>query len=166
MGHPKKQRRKYSRPKRPYDRERLERERKLKTQYGLRRKKEIWRSEEVLRNFRQRARELQASPDEKKEKELIDKMKKIGLRVATLDDVLTAKLDDILARRLQTVIVKKGIANTAKQARQLIVHGHILVEGRKIKYPSFIVEAGDEEKVSITSKMATKLAAKPEEKAE
>ena len=59
----KKQRRKYSRPKRPWDKERIERERKVLRGYGLRRKKEIWRMEAILRDFRRRARELVANKD-------------------------------------------------------------------------------------------------------
>lgn len=141
MGHPKKQRRKYERPKRPYDRERIERERKLLQDYGLRRKKEIWTAESILRDFRRRARELQAKKDEKKEKELLEKLNKLGIRCSTLDDVLSITLKDVLARRLQTIVQKKDLASSVKHARQLITHGHILVNGRKVKWPSYIVPA-------------------------
>ena len=61
MGHPKKQRRKYEGPKRPFDKQRIERERKILNDYGLRRKREIWKSEGILRDFRTRARELLAA---------------------------------------------------------------------------------------------------------
>ncbi len=40
----KKQRKKYEVPKRPWDKERIEKEKKLKKDYGLKRKKEIWRA--------------------------------------------------------------------------------------------------------------------------
>ncbi len=50
----KKQRKKYERPKRPWDKERIESEKKLKETYGLRRKNEIWRAESILRNYRRR----------------------------------------------------------------------------------------------------------------
>jgi small subunit ribosomal protein S4 len=56
MGHPKKSRRMYERPKRPYDKERISREKKLLNEFGLRRKSEIWRAESVLRDYRRRAR--------------------------------------------------------------------------------------------------------------
>ncbi len=154
MGAPKKQKRKYETPKKPYDRTRLEKEKKIKQDFGLRRKKEIWKAESVLRSFRQRARELQARKDEEKEKALFDKVRKMGLECKTLEDVLEVGLENILARRLQTVVHKKGIAHSPKQARQFITHGHILVGGRKVVWPSYIVEQGQEEKISLEPKMS------------
>ncbi len=154
MGAPKKQKRKYATPKKPYDRTRLEKERKIKHDFGLRRKKEIWRAESMLRSFRQRARELQARKDEEKEKTLFDKVRKMGLDCKTLEDVLEIGLEDMLARRLQTIIHKKGIALTPRQARQFIVHGHVFVEGRRVLWPSYIVEHGQEEKISVEPKMS------------
>ena len=68
MGQPKKFKKKYARPKKPYDRERIETERKIRENYGLRRKKEIWRAEAIVRDFRRRARELQAKTNEQEEK--------------------------------------------------------------------------------------------------
>ena len=147
MGHPKKQRRKYERPKRPYDRERIERERKLLQDYGLRRKKEIWVAESILRNFRRRARELQAKSSERKEKELLKRLNKLGIKCSTLDDVLSVTLKDILARRLQTIVHKKNLANSVKHARQMITHGHIVVGGRKSRWPGYIVPADMENKI-------------------
>ena len=142
MGAPKKQRRKYSTPKKPYDRARLETERKIKYDFGLRRKREIWRAQELLRNFRQRARELQAKRDEEKEKVLFDRIHSLGIECSNLEDVLEIGLEDMLGRRLQTVLHKKGIANTPLQARQFIVHGHVIVNGRRIVWPSYIVGKG------------------------
>lgn len=154
MGDPKKQRKKYDTPKKPYDRTRIEEEKKVKKDFGLRRKKEIWRAESVLRNFRRRARRLQAQEDEEKSKELFKKMADMGISCANLEEVLEVKLENILARRLQTVLHKKGIAHTPKHARQLIVHGHVLVDGRKVMWPSFIVGKDMEDKISVTPKMS------------
>jgi len=153
MGHPKRQKRKYSRPKRPYNKERIEREKKLKQEYGLRRKREIWKAEAILREFRRRGRELQAHRNEKKEQELIGKLNKLGLKCQSLDDVLETRLDSILSRRLQTLVYKKGFANSARHARQLIVHGHIFVERRKITWPSYLVESDKEEKIALSPKI-------------
>lgn len=153
MGHPKKQRKKYQRPKRPFDKARIEREKNTKMSFGLRRKKEIWRSESILRNFRRRARELQASKDEKKEKDLFLKLARMGIKCSKLEDVLDAKLDDILSRRLQTLVFKKGYASTVKKARQLIVHGHITVDSRKVKFPGYIVPPELEEKIGMNPKI-------------
>lgn len=157
MGHPKRGRKKYERPKRPYDKERIKREKKLLSDFGLKRKAEIWKAESILRNYRRRARELLAKPDEKKQTEMFERLNKQGFRCSKLDDVLTIKLEDILSRRLQTLVYKKGITSTPKQARQLIVHKHILVDGRRVAWPSYIVPADLEEKIEISQKIKEKM---------
>lgn len=153
MGHPKRQERKYSRPKKPYDKERIEREKKLEKDYGLRRKQEIWKAEAILRDFRRRARDLQAHHDGKKEKELVGKLNRLGIKCETLDDVLETSLENILSRRLQTLVQKKGLASTPRHARQLIVHGHVTVDSRRIRWPSYLVESSEEEKISLSSRI-------------
>ncbi len=153
MGQPKKFKKKYERPKKPYDKERIERERKILDNYGLRRKKEIWRAEAIVRDYRRRARELQAKSDENEEKRLVQRLNRLGIGCKKLDDVLQITLDDILSRRLQTIIFKKGLANSARHSRQLIVHGHVTVEGKKIFWPSYIVEKDLEEKISLTNQI-------------
>jgi len=140
----------YSRPKKPWDKSRIEEERKIKKAYGLRRKKEIWKAASLLRTFRQRARNLAAIKNETEEKKLLERLYKLGLveKNATLTDVLNLTVEKILDRRLQTIVVKKGLANTFKQARQLITHGHIGVENRRVKFPGFMVTRELEDKVS------------------
>jgi ribosomal protein S4, bacterial/organelle type len=49
----------------------------------------------------------------------------------------------ILESRLDNVIYRAGIARTRRQARQLVVHGHFVVNGRKVNVPSFQVSAFD-----------------------
>jgi small subunit ribosomal protein S4 len=68
---------------------------------------------------------------------------------ADLDDVLALSTQSILERRLQTMVLRKGLAKTAKQARQMIVHGHIAVDGRKARWPGIIVAVADEGKISF-----------------
>ncbi len=147
----KKQRKKYERPLKPYDKERIENERKLKRSYGLRRKKEIRRAEAILRDFRRLAREFEANRNKEKESILLNKLNMMGLvgKDATLDDVLALTLDNLLDRRLQTIVYKRGIANTLKQSRQYIVHGHIALDGRRSRWPSIIVNVNDESKISF-----------------
>ncbi len=156
MGHPKKQKKKFETPKNPFSRERLQKERKTVAEFGLRRKKELWRAESILRNFRRRARELLAKPDEKKQKELFDKLGKIGVPCSKLEDVLDAKIEDILSRRLQTIMFKKGLAMTPKQARQLIVHKHVLVDGQKVQWPSYLVPVELEGRIELEEKIRPK----------
>jgi len=144
----------FKRPKRPYDSARIEEEAKLLSEYGLRRKREIWTAQDILRNYRRRARELIATRDEEKIKILMDKLAKFGLltKGKTLDDVLGLGVEDILNRRLQTIVWKKGMANTPKQARQFIVHGHVLVNGRRVTSPSYLVPVNEENKIQLALK--------------
>ncbi len=140
---------KYESPKHPWERTRIEREAEIRRKYGLRTKREIWRAETILRRFRREARRLQAmlgEAAEREKKQLIDKLVSLKLleENAALDDVLSLTLEDILERRLQTVVYRKGLASTPKQARQFIVHGHIVVKGRKVTVPSYMVKADEE----------------------
>ena len=49
----------------------------------------------------------------------------------------------ILERRLDNVIYRMGFATSRRDARQLVVHGHVLVNGRKVDIPSYLVDPGD-----------------------
>jgi len=155
----KRSRKKYETPRRPWDKERIEREKELMKKYGLRRKREIWRAEAILRKYRRMARDLIAKKDKEREKVLIQKLERMGILNgnATLDDVLSLTVEDILERRLQTQVFKKGLANTIKQARQLIVHGHIFINGRKIVYPSYLVSKEEEDKIQLSPKIKLKV---------
>lgn len=150
----KKQRKQYSRPRKPWDKERIEKEKKILRDFGLRRKKEIWRAEEILRDFRRRARELAASKNEKEEKILLNKLNQLGLisKDANLDAALGLTIENILNRRLQTIIFKKGLANTLKQSRQFIVHGHIALDGKRAKWPSQLITISKENKIGFYGK--------------
>jgi len=142
---------KLKKPRQPWDKERIERENVLMKTYGLRRKREIWKAESILRSMRRRARNLAARRDKIQEKILLDKLNKMGLldKNATLDDVLSLTVENILERRLQTIVTRKKLANTPRQARQLITHGHIIVDDRKSFYPSFLIPRNQENKISL-----------------
>ncbi|PFG17541.1 SSU ribosomal protein S4P [Propionicimonas paludicola] len=49
----------------------------------------------------------------------------------------------ILESRLDNVVYRSGLASTRRQARQLVVHGHFLVNGKKVNIPSYRVSAYD-----------------------
>ncbi|WP_024787458.1 MULTISPECIES: 30S ribosomal protein S4 [unclassified Lebetimonas] len=49
----------------------------------------------------------------------------------------------LLERRLDNVIYRMGFASTRRFARQLVTHGHILVNGKKVNIPSYLVKEGD-----------------------
>ncbi|MBI4021520.1 MAG: 30S ribosomal protein S4 [Candidatus Aenigmarchaeota archaeon] len=145
-------RRRFKRPKVPYNTAALEEGRATKRKFGLRRKKEIWTTQETLRRFRQRARELIAIRNKEQETILLEKLFKIGVleKGASLDDVLGLTVEHFLNRRLQTVVLAKGMAKTARQARQAIVHGHITIDGRIVTFPSYVVAREEEGQIAST----------------
>ena len=53
------------------------------------------------------------------------------------------ELLSILETRLDNVVFRLGLANTRREARQIVNHGHILVNGKKVDIPSYIVKTGD-----------------------
>jgi len=98
----------------------------------------------MLSKFRGTARSLIGqTPEERKkmEDELLARLKKLGIlpETAVLDDVLDLTIEDILERRLQTIVLRKGLAKTIQQARQLITHGHITIGHQRVKIPGYIV---------------------------
>jgi small subunit ribosomal protein S4 len=157
MGDPRKQRRKFDTPRFPWQIDALEDELKLLGQYGLRNKREIWRHKTLLSKYRGIGRSLLGmSIDERRrqEKQLLDKLHRIGILPdeAALDDVLDMSLEDILERRLQTLVFQRGLAKSIQQARQLITHGHISIEGRRVSTPSYLVLKDEEAKIAYAPK--------------
>jgi len=57
---------------------------------------------------------------------------------------LGLRTKDLLERRLQTIVFRKGLAKTIYQARQLVVHGHIAIAGRRVTSPGYIVPVDEE----------------------
>ncbi len=142
---------KFEKPHKPWDRARIESERRTASSYGLRRKQEIWKAESILRTFRRIARELEARKDKVREEMFLNRVKKFGLisPAGTLDDVLNLEVNNILDRRLQTLVQRKGFASTPRQARQYITHGHIALGGRKANWPSTIVDVESEKTIGF-----------------
>lgn len=58
-----------------------------------------------------------------------------------------------LERRLDNIVYRLGFASTLRQARQMVVHGHILVNNQKVDRPSYRTKAGDV--ISLSSKART-----------
>ncbi len=160
MGDPKKPRKKYFIPSHLWEKSRLEVEVELIKKYGLRNKRELWRFEAYLRKYRRVARELLGKIDlpgregEKARaqgKSVLNKLYRMGVveENATLDDVLGLTVEAFLERRLQTLVYRLGLANTIKQARQFIVHGHIAVDGRRMNSPGYIVTRDKESTITF-----------------
>ncbi|NIR87698.1 30S ribosomal protein S4 [Candidatus Bathyarchaeota archaeon] len=153
MGDPKKQRKKYETPKFPWQTDVLQEELKLLGQYGLRNKRELWRHKTMLSRFRGIARSLLGmSSEERKrqEKQLLGRLVRLGIlpKKAALDNVFDLALENVLERRLQTLVFRKGLANSTYQARQLITHGHVAIEGRRVSSPSYLVMKEEEAKIA------------------
>jgi small subunit ribosomal protein S4 len=58
----------------------------------------------------------------------------------------------LLERRLDNAVFKSGLAGSRKTARQAIVHGHFLVNGRKVDRPGYLVRPGDRITVRVREK--------------
>jgi small subunit ribosomal protein S4 len=144
----------YSRPKRPFDKERILEEAKIKKEFGLKNKREIWKVEAKLKSMRSKAKKL-ISADEKEKDLFFKQLGKIGIAVSTIGDVLSLEKKDLLNRRLQTIVFKKGLANTIKQARQMITHKKVIVDRRVVNIPSYVVPVDLENKIKIKNSGVT-----------
>lgn len=58
----------------------------------------------------------------------------------------------LLERRLDNVVFRMGLASTRRQARQVVTHGHIAVNGKRVDIPSALVKVGDEISVMESSR--------------
>ena len=63
-----------------------------------------------------------------------------------------ANLITLLERRLDNVVFRMGFATTRANARQFTTHGHVLVDGKKVDIPSFLVKAGQKIEIKEKSK--------------
>jgi len=162
MGAPKHLRKKYATPSHPWQKGRIEQEKVILQEYGLKNKKEIWRMDSLLRRFKQQAKSLIARTDaqsKKEEKQLIDRLVRLNLvkENAKMDDILGLDIKNVMDRRLQTQVFSKGFARSTKQARQFITHGHVMIGEKKITIPSYLVKQDEEnlirfdERSSLTS---------------
>jgi small subunit ribosomal protein S4 len=151
MGDIKRKRKMFSRPKKPFDRERMDEENILVKRYGLKNKREIWKAKTAVSNMRRRAKAL-IGKEMVEQQSFFDKLNKMGMGVTDVSDVLALTEENIFERRLQTMLVKKKLATTAKGARQLIVHKNVLVDGKAVNIPSFVVTKDLEDKLALKEK--------------
>ncbi len=164
MGDPKKPKKKYSTPIHPWQKDRIDEERELLKEYGMKNKKEIWKIESKLKNFKKQAKKLvslDSGQSQKEKKQMFEKLQSIGLIKNESDtgEILGLSLKNLLDRRLQTIVYKKGLARSIKQSRQFISHGHIFVDDKKITKPNYIVTIKEESliKFSPTSNLHDEL---------
>lgn len=160
MGHPKLGKKRFEKPRRPWEMTRIKAEKELTDTYGLKSRREIWKAASITKKYRREIREILAEiagtkPSDhtiRKRDAILSALRHRGLLKeaetgARVEDVLALQVEDVLERRLQTRVYKKGLANTAKQARQLVVHGHIAVAGRRVTIPSYIVDVTEDRQI-------------------
>jgi len=157
MGDPRRLKKKFKKPKHPFQKERIMEELEFLGKYGLRNKREYWKMRTILGNWRHIARQSRALSKERAveaQQTLIQKLNRLGIigSEAEFEDVLLLTTEDILKRRLQTFVYEKGLASTIYQARQYITHGHIQVKGKKINAPSYIVKREEEDLIGFAPK--------------
>lgn len=145
----------YSKPKRPFDKARIEEEAGIVSEFGLKNKREIWKAEAKIKTIREKAKKLiSAKPEE--QQALFDKLNKMGLKVNSISSALSLDKRDYLKRRLQTIVFANKLASTPKQARQLIVHKKVLINGRAVSTPSYVVPVELENKITLKQKKKLK----------
>ncbi|MBR9692731.1 30S ribosomal protein S4 [Candidatus Woesearchaeota archaeon] len=154
MGDPRKIRKKYETPRHPWVGSRITEERELKQTYGLRNKTEAWRMATTLKQYKDRVKKLLARSDKQaqvEQQQLLDSMTRLGIikKGATFDDILSLSIEAVMDRRLQTVLIKKNLARTPKQARQMVTHRHITIDGQVVTSPSKLVTLEEESQLGF-----------------
>ncbi|KAD3642249.1 hypothetical protein R6Q59_004861 [Mikania micrantha] len=151
----------FKKPRRPYEKERLDAELKLVGEYGLRCKRELWRVQYALSRIRNAARML-LTLEEKDPRRIFEgealmrRMNRYGLLDESqnkLDYVLALTVENFLERRLQTLVFKTGMAKSIHHARVLIKQRHIRVGRQVVNVPSFMVRVDSQKHIdfSLTS---------------
>ncbi|CAN1179939.1 40S ribosomal protein S9-2 [Linum perenne] len=148
----------FKKPRRPYEKERLDSELKLVGEYGLRAKRELWRVQYALSRIRNAARMLltlnEKDPRRIFEGEaLLRRMNRYGLLEESqnkLDYVLALTVENFLERRLQTLVFKSGMAKSIHHARVLIRQKHIRVGRQVVNIPSFMVRVDSQKHIDFS----------------
>lgn len=145
-------------PRKAFEKERLDQEIKICGEYGLRCKREVWRVQLVLARLRKRARDLLTLEENDQRRifegnALLRRMFKFGLLNPEsengLDYVLSLTLHKLLERRLQTRILKGRLASSIHHARVLIYGKFIAVANQLCNVASYMVTVENENKIDL-----------------
>lgn len=141
----------YETPFEAWDEERIEKEKELVEEFGLANKREVYKAESELRGLRRQARKAAASEEDDQKKPLLEKAHRLGLikEDGEIVDILSLETRDILNRRLQSAVERKGFADTAKEARQRVVHGHIFIDGERVNVPGYLLTQEEEKEITL-----------------
>jgi len=150
----------YSRPKKAFEKSRIEEENRLLKKYALKNKIEVWKTIAKVNYFRKRAMALAKSSSEE-QNVLFRKLQNLGLKADSISDVLALKIEDILERRLPTVVFKKNIAKTPQEARQMVAHKRVLIDNKVTDSPSYLVSVSEENQISLKKSKVKEAKAEP-----
>jgi small subunit ribosomal protein S4 len=153
--HPKNSRKMWRKPKRPLNYDLLNEELHVLGTFGLKNKRELWKAHTELSRIRNQARSLLALTHDvriTKEPILMRSLERVGLvkENSTLDDVLNLKVSDFLSRRLQTFVQRKESIKSPYLARQIVVHGHVMIGDRVVTIPSYTVKVEEEDQIHLS----------------
>lgn len=155
MGAPIKHRKTFISHKKRWDKQTIEEEAILVKDYALKNKKEIRKVEAKLSKLKSIAKNLnknQLTKESDEAQNFIAKLKAQGFlspEAQSLDEVLDITVRDILDRRLSNILYRNKLARTPRQARQFVVHGHVIVSNRCVSSPSYLVTLSEETEVSF-----------------
>ena len=148
-----KQHKKFERPLKRFEKERIDSENLFKEKYGLKNKREIWKIEFAVGKIRGQAKGMIMAKPEEQDAFILRLVKKGLIKSGSkIDDVLAMTIDKYVERRLQTIVLKKGFATTAKGARQMITHRKIMVGDRIVNVPSYFVTVEEEKTIKMVPK--------------
>jgi len=159
MGDGRRLSKKYSTPQHPWQKTRIDDEKRLNREYSFKNKKEIWKMTSKLKDFKSQAKRLNAARGEQAEREtkqLFERLQRLGLLTdqVSLDAVLGLEVENILDRRLQSIVCRLGLAHTMKQARQFVTHGHVGINGIPVTSPSHLVTLDEEKHIGFVETSA------------
>ena len=107
-------------------------------------KKQEKRSPKRGRKLSEYGKQLQEKQKVKNMYGMLERQFKRFFKIAEKSEEATGdKLLSLLERRLDNVLYRLKLATTRTQARQIIVHGHVLVNGKKVYSPSYLVNMDD-----------------------
>jgi small subunit ribosomal protein S4 len=161
MGDIKKTRKKYSKPSHPWRSDRIVEENQIIKEYGIPKKTELWKAKAKLASIKHQAKGVATvnvgqteNQNVMQREKLVKRLESYGLITdeSSLEAILGITLKTLLDRRLQTIVFKKKYTKTVSQARQLITHRHILVNGKIITSPSYMVRKSEESSIEISPK--------------
>ncbi len=156
MGSPKRNRKKLQRPAAMWNKQRIEEEHRLRDAYGLKKLEELWKATSEIRRIKRNVRQvLSGREGENVGREIIARLARYNVinSNAVLDDLLLLKPESLLERRLETMVYRRGLAKSFGQARQLITHGFIAINGKRITSPGYLVRSVEEGSISYYKKI-------------